>query len=223
MSLAPRIAGALEVGLCAHVNSFKLEEDKLYMLRPTYGESIIASLYSTTIPIMATISLGAFVIKKNTFTPQILSYELKGDFKWESKMKIRERKFISKELNRLSVAKVVLAGGLGLKNKENFQALKELAEVLNAEVGVTRPLFHAGWIGEEAMIGVSGVTIRPKLYIGFGISGAIQHTLGMENSEFIVAVNIDKEAPLVKMAHLSLICDAGELIKALLRILKGKT
>ncbi len=223
MSLAPRIAGALQVGLCAHVNDLKLEGDNLLMFRPTYGDNIIASLYSTTIPIMATLSLGAFVIKENPFSPQISKYEMPPEFKWQSKMKIRKSKPLIKEPTRLSVAKIVLAGGMGLKTKENLALLRELAKVLRAEVGVTRPLCHAGWAKEEEMIGVSGVSVRPKLYIGFGISGAIQHTLGMENSEFIIAVNSDKEAPLVKMAHLSLICDAGELIKSLLKQLSRES
>lgn len=219
MALAPRVAGTLGLGLCAHVNAFNLEDDKLFMLRPTYGDNIIASLYSTTYPIMATLSLGAFVIKENSLSPQVISYKI-DDFKWESKIKIRKIKPALKEPNRLSVAKIVLAGGLGLKNRENLEHLRELAQLLKAEVGVTRPLCYAGWASEEEMIGVSGVSVRPKLYIGFGISGAIQHTVGMENSEFIIAVNIDKEAPLVKMAHLSIISDAGELIKALLKELR---
>lgn len=220
MALAPRVAGALEVGLCAHVNALSLEGETLYMLRPTYGDNIIASLYSLTFPIMATLSLGAFVIKENVSTPKIKKYEMGEDFVWKSKIKVRKIKPALKEINRLSVAKIVLAGGLGLKKRENLEALRELAKILNAEVGVTRPLYYAGWASEKEMIGVSGVSVRPKLYIGFGISGAIQHTQGMENSEFIIAVNTDKEAPLVKMAHLSLICDAGELIKVLLKYLK---
>ncbi|MFN3921523.1 MAG: electron transfer flavoprotein subunit alpha/FixB family protein [Caldimicrobium sp.] len=219
MALAPRVAGALGLGLCAHVNALHLENDKLFMLRPTYGENIIASLYSTTYPIMATLSIGAFIIKENPTSPEVIYYKI-DNFSWESKMKVRKIKPKAIEPNRLSVAKTVLAGGLGLKTKENLERLRELANLLNAEVGVTRPLCHAGWASEEEMIGVSGISVRPKLYIGFGISGAIQHTVGMENSEFIIAVNIDKEAPLVKMAHLSIICDAGELIKALLKELK---
>ncbi|MFN4196596.1 MAG: electron transfer flavoprotein subunit alpha/FixB family protein [Caldimicrobium sp.] len=219
-AIAPRVAGSLEVGLCAHVNALNLEGETLYMYRPTYGDNIIASLYSVTYPIMATLSLGAFVIKENPRTPKIKKYELGEDFSWQSKIKVRKVKPASKEINNLSVAKVVLAGGLGLKKRENMEALRELAKILNAEVGVTRPLYYAGWATEKEMIGVSGVCVRPKLYIGFGISGVIQHTQGMENSEFIIAVNTDKEAPLVKMAHLSLICDAGELIKVLLKYLK---
>ncbi len=221
LSLAPRIAGMLGAGLCAHVNAFELKDEKLLMLRPTYGENIIARLYSTTLPVMATISLGAFPVREAPKEPEIKEFRLPSDFNWESKIKLRKFEPSKKELSRLSVAKVVLAGGLGLKRRENFQKLQVLAKALEAEVGVTRPLCYAGWAEEDRMIGVSGVTVRPKLYIGFGISGAIQHTSGMENSEFIIAVNTDKEAPLVKLAHLSLICDAGELLDALIKSLRA--
>lgn len=222
MALAPRVAGELGVGLCAHVNAFEIEGENLYMLRPSYGENIIAKLYSTTFPIMATLSLYAFPIKESPKKPEIKKIALKEPLNYESRIKIRKVKPVKREPNRLSVAKVVLAGGLGLKKRENFEKLKALAEILSAEVGVTRPLCHAGWAEEERMIGVSGITVRPKLYIGFGISGAIQHTMGMENSEFIIAVNTDKSAPLVKMAHLSLIVDAEALLSALLRYLKER-
>lgn len=222
LSLAPRVAGELEVGLCAHVNFFEVEGETLYMLRPSYGENIIAKLYSTTLPVMATISLHAFPIREGNKKPEIREIKLKTLPSFKSKLKLRKAKPVKREPNRLTVAKVVLAGGLGLKRKENFEKLKALAEILEAEVGVTRPLCYAGWAEEERMIGVSGVTVRPKLYIGFGISGAIQHTMGMENSEFIIAVNTDKEAPLVKMAHLSLIVDAEKLLDALLRQLKER-
>ena len=220
MALAPRVAGELGVGLCAHVNAFEVEGETLYMLRPSYGENIIARLYSTTLPVMATISLHAFPIREGDKKPQIKEIKLKAPLNFVTKLKIRNTKPVKREPNRLTVAKVVIAGGLGLKKRENFEKLKAFAEILEAEVGVTRPLCHAGWAEEDQMIGVSGVTVRPKLYMGFGISGAIQHTLGMENSEFIIAVNTDKEAPLVKMAHLSLIVDAENLLDALLRQLK---
>lgn len=221
MALAPRVAGELETGLCAHVSAFEVEGETLYMLRPSYGENIIAKLYSTKEPIMATISLHAFPIKENQKEPLFREITLEG-LVLKSKMRIRKIKPVKREPNRLSVAKVVVAGGLGLKKRENLEKLKRFAEYLSAEVGVTRPLCHAGWESEERMIGISGVSVRPKLYLGFGISGAIQHTLGMENSEFIIAVNLDKEAPLVKMAHLAIITDAERLLEALLRLLENR-
>ncbi len=221
MSLAPRVAGALKVGLCAHVNYLEVKDNQIIMSRPTYGENIIAKLVSKSSPVMATISLGAFNIKYGEREPLMKEIIFPENFSWSSKLKIRNFIPSKKKLTKLSTAKVVVSGGRGLKNKETFQKLFELAEVLGAEVGATRPVCYEGWVEEERMIGVSGVTVKPKIYIGFGISGALQHTVGMENSEFIIAVNTDKDAPLVKMANLALIGDARKILELLLKKLKS--
>jgi electron transfer flavoprotein alpha subunit len=222
LSVAPRVAGSLQAGLCAHVNAFEIKDGNLFLLRPTYGENIIAKLTSLTLPIMATVALNAFPIKEAEKEPLIKEIKLPEGFDWSTKLTIKNFKPAKKEPSRLSVAKVVVAGGMGLKSKENFQMLFELAKILNAEVGGTRPAVHAGWVEADRMIGVSGVSVRPKLYLAFGITGAIQHTVGMEGSEFIVSINIDKEAPMMKMAHVGFVCDAPSFLKALLRKLKAK-
>ena len=222
LSVAPRVAGSLQAGLCAHVNAFEIKDGNLFLLRPTYGENIIAKLTSKTLPIMATVALNTFPIKEAEKEPLIKEIKLPEDFDWSTKLTIKNFKPAKKEPSRLSVAKVVVAGGMGLKSKENFQMLFELAKILNAEVGGTRPAVHAGWVEAERMIGVSGVSVRPKLYLAFGISGAIQHTVGMEGSEFIVSINIDKQAPMMKMAHVGFVCDAPSFLEALLRKLKAK-
>lgn len=219
-ALAPRIAGKLNLGLCAHVNHLEVEDGKIVMARPTYGENIIAKLISKTTPVMATLSIGAFSPSYGEREPKFFEVAMPEEFTWVSKIKVRNFKPSAKQPNRLSTAKVVVAGGRGLKSKENFKKLFELAQILKAEVGATRPVCYEGWVEEDRMIGVSGVTVRPKVYIGFGISGALQHTVGMENSEFIVAVNTDKEAPLVKMAHLALIGDASKVLDLLIKKLK---
>ena len=221
MSLAPRIAGALKVGLCAHVNYLEVKDNQIVMSRPTYGENIIAKLVSKSSPVMATISLGVFNIKYGKEEPLMKEIIFPENFSWSSKLKIRNFIPSKKKPTKLSTAKIVVSGGRGLKNKETFQKLFELAEILGAEVGATRPVCYEGWVEEERMIGVSGVTVKPKVYIGFGISGALQHTVGIENSEFIVAINIDKEAPLVKMANLALIGDARKILELLLKKLKS--
>lgn len=220
-SLAPRIAGLLQVGLCAHINNLEVKNGQIVMSRPTYGENIIAKLVSKSMPVMATISLGAFSIKYGEKEPLMREIIFPENFSWESKIRVRNFIPSKKKPTKLSTAKLVIAGGRGLKSKNNFQKLFKLAEILGAEVGATRPVCYEGWVEEDRMIGVSGVTVRPKVYIGFGISGALQHTAGMENSEFIIAVNTDKEAPLVKMANLALIGDAEKILDILLKKLKA--
>ena len=220
ISVAPRIAGVLKLGLCAHVTNIGIEDGKIIMERPTYGENIIAKLYSETTPVMATISSGIYPIKTSENSPKFKLLELEG-IDWSSKIKVRKFIPAKKQPNRLKDAKVVVAGGRGLKSKENFQKLFKLAELLKGEVGATRPVCYEGWVEEDRMIGVSGVSVHPKVYIGFGISGALQHTVGMQTSEYIIAVNTDKEAPLVKMANLALIGDASKVIDALIKKLES--
>ncbi len=222
LSLAPRLAGKLRLGLCAHVVSLVIEEGNLVLLRPTYGENIIAHLISRTRPIMATLALNAYPIKERPTPSSLKEIFISEDFNWQSKLKHLSYKPLKVEPNKLSLAKVIVAGGMGLKRKENFELLFDLAHYLSGEVGATRPVVHAGWTTPDRMIGVSGVSVKPKLYLAFGISGAIQHTVGMENSEFIIAVNTDPEAPLMKMAHIACKGDAESLLKALLTKLKSR-
>jgi len=217
-AIAPRVAGVLSLGLCAHVSSIEVEDGKIVMLRPTFGENIIAKLSSTVKPVMATIAVGMFPIKRADKGLEIKEVDVPG-VSWQSKIRLKRFMPAKREISRLKDAKVVVAGGRGLKSKENFQKLFKLAELLKGEVGATRPVCYEGWVEENRMIGVSGISVHPKVYIGFGISGALQHTLGMENSEFIIAVNTDKEAPLVKMANLALIGDASKVLDEVIRLL----
>ena len=112
-------------------------------------------------------------------------------------------------------ADIVVAGGLGLRSAENFQLVKDLAEVLGAEYGGSRPLVQKGWISSDRQIGQTGKTIRPKLYIAAGISGAIQHRVGVEGADMIVAINTDPNAPIFDFAHLGIVADAITLLPAL--------
>ncbi|MCB2076929.1 MAG: electron transfer flavoprotein subunit alpha/FixB family protein, partial [Novosphingobium sp.] len=116
---------------------------------------------------------------------------------------------------QLPYADVVVAGGLGLGSAENFQLVKELAAVLGAEYGGSRPLVQKGWITADRQIGQTGKTIRPKLYIAAGISGAIQHRVGVEGADMIVAINTDPKAPIFEFAHLGIVADAVTLLPAL--------
>ena len=222
MSIAPRVAGMLNLGLCAHVNQVTMEDGKIVMLRPTFGENIIAKLYSKTLPVMATISCGVYPIKRKEAEVNIVEVNL-SEFVFSSKIKVRKKTLKKPKINRLRDAKVVVAGGRGLKTKENFTKLFKLAEILQAEVGATRPACYSGWVEEDRMIGISGISIHPKVYIGFGISGALQHTVGIQGTELIIAVNTDKEAPLVKMANLALIGDATKVLDLLIKKLENRT
>jgi electron transfer flavoprotein alpha subunit len=117
--------------------------------------------------------------------------------------------------NSLAFADVVIAGGMGLQNQENFQLVRNLAAVMGAEFGASRPLIQKGWVASDRQIGQTGKTIRPKLYIAAGISGAIQHRVGVEGADMIVAINTDKNAPIFDFAHLGIVTDAIRFLPAL--------
>ena len=115
----------------------------------------------------------------------------------------------------LAYADVVVAGGLGLGSQENFQLVRQLASVLGAEYGCSRPVVQKGWMSSDRQIGQTGKTIRPRLYIAAGISGAIQHRVGVEGADLILAINTDKNAPIFDFAHIGIVTDAIRLLPAL--------
>jgi electron transfer flavoprotein alpha subunit len=119
------------------------------------------------------------------------------------------------EQAQLSYADIIVSGGRGLKRPENFQLIWDLAEVLGAEVGATRPLIQAGWVTADRQVGQTGKTVRPKLYIAAGISGAIQHRVGMESSDVIIAINEDPNAPIFDFATYAIVGNAMQILPAL--------
>lgn len=121
--------------------------------------------------------------------------------------------------NDLAYAKVVVAGGKGLQEAENFKPLKELATKLNASVGATKAVTDLGWIEKNKMIGISNLTVKPDVYYAFGIAGAVQHTSGMDKSKHIIAVNTDRTAPIFKLAQYGIVGDANKVIDGLINLL----
>jgi len=117
--------------------------------------------------------------------------------------------------SNLAYADIVVSGGMGLQSAENYQLVRQLASTLGAEYGCSRPLVQKGWVPAERQIGQTGKTIRPKLYIAAGISGAIQHRVGVDGADMIVAINTDRNAPIFDFAHLGIVTDAVRFLPAL--------
>ncbi len=116
---------------------------------------------------------------------------------------------------QLAYADIVVAGGMGLRSPENLQLVRALAAVLGGEWGGSRPLVQKGWMEADRQIGQTGKTIRPKVYIAAGISGAIQHRVGVEGADTIIAINTDRNAPIFDFAHFAVVADAIEILPAL--------
>ena len=217
--LAPRISTALHTGLTADCTSLDiLENGKLAATRPTFGGQLMATILSKTNPQMATIRPKVFKPLNENKRKDTEFIKLNIDFSViNSKIEILEfQRKICTEINNLDSAEIVVAGGKGMQSKEGFALLKELADKLGGSVGATRAAVEMGFAPVEFQIGQTGKTVTPKLYIACGISGALQHTIGMENSAKIIAINKDKNAPIFGIADYGYVGDVFEIIPVLI-------
>jgi electron transfer flavoprotein alpha subunit len=139
------------------------------------------------------------------------------DFPSEILERVREEKTVN-----LTGAPIIVSGGIGVGSKANFALIRELAETLGGEVGASRAAVDAGFTGKEHQVGQTGVTVRPRLYIACGISGAIQHRAGMDASARIIAINTDPEAPIFSVAHYGIIGDLHEVIPRMIKAYKAR-
>lgn len=235
--LAPRIASALKCGLTADCTSLEIgeHEDKkqkktyenlLYQIRPAFGGNIIATIINPeTRPQMATVREGVMKKEIRSMTYKGKRVPLKVDDYVRPEdfvVKILERHIEKSKIN-IKTAQIIISGGYGVGSKENFDLLFELADVLGGEVGGSRAAVDAGFIPHERQIGQTGVTVRPKLYIACGISGAVQHRAGMDQSAMIISINKDPEAPINQIADYAIIGDIGEVLPKMIKYYKKNT
>ena len=232
--LGPRVSSALHSGLTADCTSLEIgpHDDKklgkhydslLYQIRPAFGGNIVATIVNPeNRPQMATVRSG--VMKA-----EILDPNYKGEVIIEDVAKfVPETEYVTKVLDRhveaaknnLKGAPIVVAGGYGVGSKEGFDQLHELAKVLHAEVGASRAAVDAGFCDHDLQIGQTGVTVRPKVYIACGISGAIQHVAGMKESGIIISINNDENAPINTIADYVINGTVEEVVPKLIRYYK---
>ncbi|MGE5355940.1 MAG: electron transfer flavoprotein subunit alpha/FixB family protein [Deltaproteobacteria bacterium] len=232
--LAPRLASALQCGLTADCTRLEIGShlDKktkteyhnlLLAIRPAFGGSIMATIVNWEWPPqMATVREG--VMKKEIFDENYKSeieivnaQQLLSDTDFI--IELLERHVEESKVN-LKEAPIIVAGGYGVGSKENFKLLYDLAGILGAEVAGSRAAVDAGFVEHERQIGQTGVTVRPKLYIACGISGAIQHRAGMDQSAMIVSINTDPEAPINKIADYVITGDLSDVIPKMINSYK---
>jgi len=216
--LGARLAVRLRTGLSAHCIGLELSpEKKLLAVVPGWGGNVLARIYSPhTQPQMATVMPGVFDMpqeKKTTGRIVAVEVNLKPE---DVTYRILETKREAIQEHALERAEVIIAGGWGIGSKEDWQAVENLAEVLHGMVGATRPPVDEGWAKENQMIGQSGRTVHPKLYIGIGISGEMHHMVGIKGAEMMVAINQDPQAPIFAQCDLGLVADFKEIVPQLI-------
>ena len=220
--LAPRVASALSAGLTADCTDLSMTEDnKLAATRPTFGGSLMATILSRTPIQMATVRPKVF--KKPQDNPDNHSKITEINVEIENNYNIiEELNFTEKTLTDASIedAEILVAGGKGIKTKENFKLLCELADLLGGKVAASRGLVDMGICENTIQVGQTGKTVTPKIYIACGISGAIQHLEGMKNSQTIIAINKDENAPIFKIADYKIVGDLNEIIQGLINNIK---
>ncbi len=222
--LAPRLSARLTTGLTADCTKLEISEGKeLMMTRPAFGGNLMATIMCTEHrPQMSTVRPG--VMQKKDRQPSregvITNFEVKIDMS-RVKVKLIEEVKAEKD-NRIDIseANILVSGGRGVGTKENFAKLTELADVLNAQVSASRAVVDAGVIPHDRQVGQTGKTVRPNLYFALGISGAIQHLAGMEESDYIIAINKDKFAPIYSVSDLGIVGDVNKIIPLLTERLK---
>jgi electron transfer flavoprotein alpha subunit len=230
--LAPRVASALKTGLTADCTDLqigtyesggRLYQQKLLQIRPAWGGNIIATIVSPdTLPEMATVREGVMHIPEpvDGRAGTLVEFPVRLDSESEA-VKVLERHTEPRRVD-LKAANIIVSGGYGVGTKENFALLHELASLLGAAVGASRAAVDAGFIHHDHQVGQTGTTVRPKLYIACGISGAVQHRAGMEESAKILAINTDPSAPIFGVAHYGIVGDVREVIPRMIKALKGK-
>ncbi len=218
--LAGSVATTLQTGLTADCTELAIDGSNraLAATRPTFGGSLLCTIMTL-----------AFRPQMATVRPRVMAMPGRGSgrdgYIVEASLDLPEQRIVTKLIDfiadahsnraNLCYADVIVAGGKGLKSADNFRLVRELAQVLGGEVGASRPAVQAGWAETERQVGQTGKTVRPKLYIAAGISGAVQHRVGMEGSDVILAINSDANAPIFDFAHYGIVGNAMQVLPAL--------
>ena len=224
MDLAPRVAAKVNTGLSAHCVGLDVDEGGCLRAQvPAFGGSVMASIACPNHrPQMATVPPGFMKKPEKKAAKKAVVENVKVDLTEENvRTKVIEVFREEPKSRPIELAETVIAGGYGMGSKENWGMLEELAAVLGGSVGATRPACDEGWaVQEEQMIGQSGKTVHPNLYIGVGISGVIHHLIGIQDSKVIVAINRDANAPIMQAADYAIVSDFREIVPALIWELK---
>ncbi len=215
--MAPKLAAALDCGIASDVIRIEEEGGDLIFVRRMFNAKFDARLRVSGTPKIATVQPGAIEAYSGSESGKTEALDVSG---LESRTRFVELKMAAAGGHDLTKAEIIVSGGRGLQKPENFdEVLKPLVEALGAQMGASRPVVDAGWLPHEYQVGSSGQVVQPKLYVAVGISGAIQHLVGMKSSNFIVAINKDPDAPIFEVADIGIVGDLFEIVPALTKAL----
>ena len=232
--LAPRIASAAKAGLTADctdlqigdhetIKGKKLHKNLLFQIRPAFGGNIIATIINLDRwPQMATVREGVMPAVEPDITRKGKIVEEKVEISEQDlPLEILDEHKRAKKVD-LKAARIIVAGGAGVGSKDNFKLVWDLANCLGAAPAASRAAVDLGFIDHDHQVGQTGTTVRPSLYIAVGISGAIQHQAGMSQSQKIVAINNDPDAPIFNIAHYKIVGDLNEVVPLMIKSIKEK-
>ena len=214
--LAPRIAGMIGTGLTADCTGLRAEGRKVVMTRPAFGGNLMADIECSRFPQMATVRPGSFPKPPETDGTGTAIY---WQYRPEAVKDIVLDEPESEGSGDIRDARVLISLGDGIRDRSLIDVAESVASKLGGMVSCSRALVDRGWMPRRLQVGMSGRTVRPEVYIAFGISGSVQHRAGMSGAGRVIAVNSDPDAPLHGYADLSLIADAGDILREMDRLL----
>ena len=224
-SFASRVAITAKTGITADATEFAIDQKTrmMHATRPSFGGNLMATiLCEKHRPEMATVRPMSFPRTPRVSGRQGKILKVKVDpSKWNIRAKFKQFVPEVSKQEDISTAERIVSGGLGLGKADGFKLVEELADAMHAAVGASRAVVDKGWIPYRHQVGLTGRTVRPKLYVACGISGAIQHLAGMSSSEFIVAINKDPQAPMMSIANLAVEGDLYEILPAIIKELNA--
>ncbi len=223
--MAPRVAKKLNTGLTADCINLEIDENGLLVqIAPSFGGNLIAKIITPVHrPQMATVRPGTFqeLPHDNHAPGEVIRPVLPDDLPKDRNRLISSEYRPSKK-QKIEDADIVICGGRGMGSKGKFKKLFDLAALMNAEVGATRPVVYSEWASHDALVGQAGKNIKPKILLSFGVSGAIQHTAALIDAKFIVAVNKNPNAAMMKMADVAIVADANQACLGIIKAIREK-
>jgi len=225
-SLMPLVAVQIETGLTADCTGLDIDKESglLLQTRPAYGGNIIATIKCENHrPQMSTVRQGVFkaIESDDTRTGELIVENVLEEEKKTRFTVLSEESYGDDSKINLHDANVIVSGGRGVKSAEGFEVIHQLANAVEGAVGATRATIDSGWISYAHQVGQTGLTVQPEVYIACGVSGQIQHLVGMQSSDLIIAINKDPDAPIMQLADVAIVGDLFEVVPEITKLLSN--